>query len=184
MSPLDRIRLSHTSKSWRAAFEKYHLHVLSKFILRYFPASPLAKFRALQAETGMVISGSAAIQVLENEIWDESDLDLYVEHQNVEPVATFVLSQLYNFQPGEKQIENAGGRRPTFEESYVFTVERSKMERWHDYNFDGIAAVYTFTRGTKKVQIISTQASVVKLILSFHSSACLKFYLTSILIHT
>jgi hypothetical protein len=58
------------------------------------------------------------------------------------------------------------------------------MERWHDYNFDGIAAVYTFTRGTKKVQIISTQASVVKLILSFHSSACLKFYLTSILIHT
>ncbi|KAJ7699739.1 hypothetical protein B0H14DRAFT_774740 [Mycena olivaceomarginata] len=31
---------------------------------------------AYQAETGMIISGSAAIQVLENEFWDESDLDL------------------------------------------------------------------------------------------------------------
>jgi hypothetical protein len=65
---------------------------------------PAAEFRALQKETGMVISGSAAIQVLENEFWDGSDLDLYVEDnhdddKNVTRVAEFILSHGYIFQP-------------------------------------------------------------------------------------
>lgn len=57
----------------------------------------------------MMIFGSAAIQVLENEFWDESDLDLYVEHKNVKPVVAVLLSQWYNFQPSTQQTEAAGG---------------------------------------------------------------------------
>ncbi|KAJ7830875.1 hypothetical protein B0H14DRAFT_2365524 [Mycena olivaceomarginata] len=163
LSPLDRIRLSHTSRSWRAAFEPYHLHLLSKLLLRFFPASSPAEFRALQKETGMVISGSAAIQVLENEIWEESDLDLYVEHPNLGRVADFVLSNGYIFRPSEKQIEQADGETLSFEEAY-------ETEMPDSYVFGNIAAVYTFLWGERKVQIISTHCPVLKLILGFHST--------------
>ncbi|KAJ7357998.1 hypothetical protein DFH08DRAFT_847675 [Mycena albidolilacea] len=161
MSPLDRIRLSRVSRSWRAAFEPYHLHLLSKFLLRYF-SSP-AEFRALQKRTGMVISGSAAIQVLVNKFWEESDLDLYVEHKNVVPVAAFVLSQGYDFQPSEIQIKRADGVSPSFQKASELVM---------DYDFTGIAAmaVYTFAQGTRKVQVISTRCPVLRLILMFHST--------------
>ncbi|KAJ7845285.1 hypothetical protein B0H14DRAFT_979286, partial [Mycena olivaceomarginata] len=161
MSPLDRIRLSRVSRSWRATFEPYHLHLLSKFLLRYF-SSP-AEFRALQKRTGMVISGSAAIQVLVNQFWEESDLDLYVEHKNVIPVAAFVLSQGYDFQPSEIQIESLpDGVSPSFPAAFVLDIM--------DYDFAGIAAVFTFAQGTRKVQVISTRCPVLRLILMFHST--------------
>lgn len=41
-----------------------------------------------------------------------------------------------------------------------------------DYDFKGVTAVYTFTQGVRKVQIISTYGAVLSLILGFHSSKC------------
>lgn len=166
MSPLDRIRLSRVSRSWRAAFEPYHLHLLSQFLLRYF-SSP-AEFRALQKRTGMVISGSTAVQVLVNEFWEESDLDLYVEHKNVVPVADFVLSQGYDFQPSEIQIEHADRVLDRVSLSFPEAFALDIM----DYDIAGITAVYTFAQGTRKVQVISTRSPVLRLILMFHSSMC------------
>ncbi|KAJ7830872.1 hypothetical protein B0H14DRAFT_2593024 [Mycena olivaceomarginata] len=79
---------------------------------RYLTSSPPAEFRALQKGTGMVISGSAAIQVLENEIWEESDLDLYVEHPNVGRVADFVLSNGHTPSPAKNKPNRPTERCP------------------------------------------------------------------------
>jgi hypothetical protein len=123
---------------------------------------PAAEFRALQKETGMVISGSAAIQVLENEFWDGSDLDLYVEDnddddKNVTRVAEFILSHGYIFQPSENQIGRAGGTKPSFQAACSTGVP--------DYDFaGGISAVFTFIQGASKVQVISTRCPVLSLI--------------------
>ncbi|KAJ7358000.1 hypothetical protein DFH08DRAFT_847679 [Mycena albidolilacea] len=164
VSPLDRIRLSGVSRSWRAAFEPYHLHLLSKFLLRFFPALPAAEFRALQKETGMVISGSAAIQVLENEFWDGSDLDLYVEDnhdddKNVTRVAEFILSHGCIFQPMKTRSDVRA--EPNL---------HSKRPAAQGFDFaGGISAVFTFIQGASKVQVISTRCPVLSLILMFHS---------------
>lgn len=110
----------------------------------------------------MVISGSAAIQVLENEFWDGSDLDLYVEDnddddKNVTRVAEFILSHGYIFQPSENQIGRAGGTKPSFQAACSTGVP--------DYDFaGGISAVFTFIQGASKVQVISTRCPVLSLI--------------------
>jgi hypothetical protein len=66
----------------------------------------------------------------------------------------------------------------------MFSFEEAcETEMPDSYDFGNIAAVYTFTRGRRKVQIISTHWPVLKFILGFRSSTLFVALLSSVSSH-
>jgi hypothetical protein len=66
----------------------------------------------------------------------------------------------------------------------MFSFEKAyETEMLDSYAFGNIAAVYTFARGGRKVQIISTHCPVLKLTLGFRSSTLVVTLLSSVSSH-
>lgn len=159
-------------------------HIVNKYLARFFGDSILS-FRSLQARTGMLISGSMALQVLDQTVYPESDLDLYVELFNALEVANWLAGEGYTFAPNTKQ-------KPFFMDVIMAEIVAKKSGpcRWEEithhrrvsiietmleYKWRGLATVLSFVRPTSdgarsKVQVIIAEDSPVEVILQFHSS--------------
>ncbi|KZV62859.1 hypothetical protein PENSPDRAFT_555480, partial [Peniophora sp. CONT] len=128
--------------------------------------SPFVKdcdgFRAIQARTGTLVSGSTALQFFKRTVYTGADLDLYVPQHHTLDVATFLCDhEGYTFSPSEAQgrtvkmaMNGLGARRVN--DSYIG---------------QGIAGVLDFSRDEKRVQIIVSKRSPIDIILHFHSTA-------------
>jgi hypothetical protein len=130
---------------------------LEKFLSPYFSETQIPQFRSLQLQTGMLISGSTALQFFLRTPWAGSDLDLYVECQYVPDVSHFLLDCGYTHEPYEGQIQNAfhqNIRNPAY------------------YSGRGIRTVFNFQKGGVYIQIIVASTSAMHSVLSFHSSRC------------
>lgn len=199
LSPLDIIAASHASKIWYNASQRYFGNALWRLLLRFFNRREAEELRVLQAELGVVISGSSAIQFFQRMFIEDSDLDIYVEHSHALRLGCFLERIAFISKETE---ENQGDSEPTiftpdmalvasessFEDAYYShdpsINSRSRRRRFHsirrpDYELFGIADVFTFQRGGKVVQIIASRGPVLQLILSFHSSTLHSHYIHS-----
>ncbi|KAG1758073.1 hypothetical protein EDD22DRAFT_784371 [Suillus occidentalis] len=67
------------------------------YLSRYF-SDPL-QFRSLQARTGLVMSGSNALQFVDHTSYPESDLDLYAHPGHLYELMEWLESIGYNLTP-------------------------------------------------------------------------------------
>ncbi|KAK0445761.1 hypothetical protein EV421DRAFT_1934810 [Armillaria borealis] len=166
LSPLDLVCLGKVDKAKNTAVELFFASQLKKLLSHYFTEEEANKFRLLQAEFGVLISGSSGVQFFECVRYPDSDLDLYVEHKHCHAVGQFLLAAGYTFIPREKQKDgfyevlsrvSEAVRQCEFEESMT------------GYHCRGIADVYDFSRNGIQVQLITSKKSPMEVILSFHS---------------
>ncbi|KAK7444812.1 hypothetical protein VKT23_015129 [Stygiomarasmius scandens] len=115
-------------------------------------------FRNIQALTGAVISGSTALQFFSRIRWEESDLDIYVEHSSGYIVALFLIAIGYGFQPINKQ-------KPTIADAY----DQVDLTNFYD-DGRGFAGVFNFERRMARIQLITATYSPIDIILNFHST--------------
>ncbi|TRM55343.1 hypothetical protein BD626DRAFT_578246 [Schizophyllum amplum] len=141
----------------------YNLELgLTKFV----PSSHITAFRNLQNATGLVISGSFALQFLERSHFTASDLDLYVDHFNAIFVADFLASLGYVYRPRTLQ-------QPHFEKDileYTPKMDRTASEGYTDTALTGAYDFVLTADSTTIIQLMTAATNPVDVILSFHSS--------------
>ncbi|CAL1699944.1 unnamed protein product [Somion occarium] len=138
---------------------------IDRILSRFF--NPPLAFRQLQARTGTLISGSAALQFFDRSFYKESDLDIYVPKKYRVEAGEFLLRCGYSFIPGQRQ-------EATF---YKAVEQRRVTDDAGAYAFRGVAAVLTFEKPAAsgsavnlKVQLIVAAKSPMEIILNFHST--------------
>ena len=146
---------------------------LENLMSRFFTETEISHFRSLQSRTGMLISGSTALQFFERTFYPESDLDLYVEHRYCKVIALWLVTVGYSFEPRPghpDQLEEALSVAP-----HVFPrTTQFLSSAIVDYEDSGVINVYNFRRSDPdcKIQLITSRHSPLELILKFHSSTC------------
>ena len=152
---------------------KFQLHSLLE---RYFSADEVLEFRRLQFNTGMLISGSTALQFFNRTVYSEADLDLYVEHRLRRPVAIWLVHVGYTYVPHEES------EFQTLEEALASEegedIDRTGLnvayaEQPH-FQYGAGIVVLTFEKQKpyRKVQLITSLFNPITKVLRFHSSEC------------
>ncbi|KAK7457766.1 hypothetical protein VKT23_010105 [Stygiomarasmius scandens] len=159
LSPVERVRFSKVSKEAHAAVQSFNKRAfrIEKLLSRYFDTpQEINQFRQTQYRTGILISGSSALQFFDCSEYD-SDLDLYVHFEKCRPVIDFLLSIGYVFQPSSKQSEDVTlALNSTSGETYSGPI--------------GLRGVLNFSKNQKKIQIITCDDCPIQVILQFHST--------------
>ena len=78
----------YTANDARASFTRRTFNINCH--LGHFFQNPL-EFHTIQAETGTIISGSSALQFFDREIFEDSDLDLYLYPGHLERIDTWLM---------------------------------------------------------------------------------------------
>ena len=127
----------------------------------------------MQAITGTIISGSTAIQFFDRDVYANSDLDVYVEHQTAQPLAlwleqigyVFVSCQDTEFQMLEKALDTSSNLRMVDPFKMTALTNNSK----EDY-FDAVSVLDFKKVNHPNIQLITSWGPPLKLVLNFHSS--------------
>ncbi|KZV80355.1 hypothetical protein EXIGLDRAFT_781092 [Exidia glandulosa HHB12029] len=103
-SPGDLCRVAKTCNGASQAVTNYVTHRftidLSRLLLRFLASQDdVLEFRRLQAKHQFLISGSAALQLLDRTIYPDSDLDLYLFPNDAEAVGRWLIGRGYEFSP-------------------------------------------------------------------------------------
>ncbi|KIK49276.1 hypothetical protein CY34DRAFT_310412 [Suillus luteus UH-Slu-Lm8-n1] len=181
LSPRTLVWLSRTCRRAHEAVTRFicRAYNINRHLSRYFP-DPLA-FRSLQARTGLVISGSNALQFLDRSFYPESDLDLYAHPGHVYEALEWLDSVGYKFKPESWQQEDWRDEVPADWDGTAKRIDRfgeMMINREPDMVYSDVAGVYTFTRivtmdtetVTLKVQIIASKCNPIQTITQFHST--------------
>ncbi|KAL0575573.1 hypothetical protein V5O48_006389 [Marasmius crinis-equi] len=170
LDPQDLIYYSRSCKRayqqvhsyWRRAFEIY------RFLAPFFTRGEAEQFRVIQALTGTLISGSSALQFLNRTPYPGSDLDIYVEHRYCKPIALFLQSIGYEFQPLDHQPAELDGAiargSANMNAEYIGEITPTIESK------RGFAGVYNMVRGGQKIQVITAKNSPLDIILNFHTT--------------
>ncbi|PIL37605.1 transcription factor [Ganoderma sinense ZZ0214-1] len=151
------VRLSSTCRTAHASVQAYIRTAFNvdRLLSRFFPtATPgcsatcaldhthteeharARAFRSLQAATGTLVSGSAALQFFDRTVWPESDLDLYAYARHRREVGRWLLAEGYRFKPARFQ-------HPSFEDE----VKNCVASRPNGiYSMPGVLAIFTFVK--------------------------------------
>ncbi|KIM47322.1 hypothetical protein M413DRAFT_440763 [Hebeloma cylindrosporum] len=205
LSYADLFKYSRTCKDAQNTVSSYmrRKHKLETVLGKYFTDAQILYFRHLQATTGMVISGSTALQFFERILYPESDLDLYVEHRYRRPIALWLASIGYRYVAARKTFRSehhdAGdgvsitATQPTLEEALAVDVPQltegpinygAHRPTIFFYGSGGgyldATAILNFQKVDeigqhRKIQIISSPRSPVEMILNFHSTCVMNF---------
>ncbi|KAF4566487.1 hypothetical protein EYR36_011914 [Pleurotus pulmonarius] len=173
--------------------------ILEPFIsLEHIPA-----FRRLQAESGLVISGSAALQFFTRVTYPESDLDLYVEYEHA-----FEVGKWLEWDVGCTALNHHGEPQPFYQTYFRWTAsdvqhcrfpltkpcytalpgsrenavpDDSSHSTRGNYSFKGIRAVVSFLSPdhSRKIQLIICRRNVMEVILGFHSTVVMNLITAS-----
>lgn len=177
LSPASIFRTARTCHIARQASIDYQSRAfdIHRHLKRFF-ADPVG-FRALQAQTGAVISGSNALQFFDRDIYPDSDLDIFVNVGNALDVCTWIAQGAgygYSFEPNE--IQRAEGLFTFSDAIEIFGARHNSVNLdWNRYEESAAYSVINFVSaagflGTRKVQIIATSSTPMANILKFHSS--------------
>ncbi|OAX33835.1 hypothetical protein K503DRAFT_804062 [Rhizopogon vinicolor AM-OR11-026] len=180
LSPHTLVRLSRTCRVAHMAVACFfrRAYNINQHLSHYFP-DPL-QFRSLQARTGLVVSGSNALQFLDRTFYPTSDLDLYSHPGHVYEVLEWIESIGYEYHPSINQNEDWHN---SVSADWDGTTQRVTELRGRDPDghldqllYPQIKDVFTFKRSVTihggtvelKVQIIETTCNPVDTILNFH----------------
>ncbi|KAK7696087.1 hypothetical protein QCA50_000730 [Cerrena zonata] len=162
-TPATFLRLSRTSQSAHAAVKSYmgRAFRLDSIYTRFF-TSPVA-FRQMQARTGALVSGSAALQFFDRSYYPEADMDIYVFAGFRFEVAEFLFQDGYEFVPEEHQ-----------KSKFQLAALDSELNIG-EYEFKGVITVFTFEKKkvdgkVVKAQIVLAANGPFEAILGFHST--------------
>ena len=152
---------------------------IDKHLKPFFPN--VFRFRALQAKTNCIISGSSALQFMARVEFSTSDLDVFVASSHAQTVCDWLLRDsdaIYKFLPSHIQQEK-GFTNP---EEVISRFRWSDSPRMIegpctiDLNFTdayGNIQVLNFVstlHPNRKIQVIMTHCTPIDCVLSFHSS--------------
>ena len=163
-SVIDLLRLRLTCQKNFETLEWFisHHFNIDKEVAKYFK-DPTG-FRALQAATKTLISGSTALQAFTQTHWNNSDLDLYVFKQHASTVCRWMERE------GYVQLAVEAKRR-----HWQTALENMDTSTRHPYA-TSVLLVLTFIQKTEQqrrtVQVIVGAHSPLACVLSFHSSEC------------
>jgi hypothetical protein len=172
-SPATFLCFGKTCKTARALVHDWTMRTfdINRHLSRFF-ADPRA-FRALQARTGTLISGSNALQFLDRIVYEDADLDLYLSRGFELDVGRHLEREGYVFTSSK-----------TLDESFADAVDASIDEDYEEEYWTGEDApahrVYTFlcpttmSRPSRKIQLIVSEGTPIGSILGFHSSECIQ----------
>ncbi|KAF8802204.1 hypothetical protein BYT27DRAFT_7197291 [Phlegmacium glaucopus] len=159
LPPIDLLRYSRASKTTYEAVSSYMRRSfnLNKLMGRFFTENEMSCFRSWQSRTGMLISGSTALQFFDRTFYPESDLDIYVEHRYCKAIAFWLIDIGYTYKP-----------RPRYSDQDLAEALRITTE----YLNCGVANVYDFHKSNpdRKIQLITSHHSPLEPILNFHST--------------
>src|SRR6267154_5799936 len=179
LSPRTLVWLSRTCRAAHLAVTCFfrRAYNINRHLSRYF-SDPLA-FRSIQARTGLVISGSNALQFLDRTLYPESDIDLYAHPGHVYELLGWLESVGYQFQPNEWHNQEHDWRDHA-KANWDGTSKRIIEDTANGLGtrYPGIAAVYTFKRFVVmdretvelQVQVIETTCNPIETIMKFHTS--------------
>ncbi|KAF5356596.1 hypothetical protein D9758_008236 [Tetrapyrgos nigripes] len=161
LSPLERVRFAMTSKEARNTVLSYNNRAfrIEKILSRYFETLEINQFRKLQFLTGMLVSGSSALQFFDCSIYD-SDLDLYVAFELASAVIDFLQEIGYVYRPTTAQPKDLKRTLDAAALGNIISREYS----------GGISAVISFSRHGQHVQLILCVHCPIQVILGFHST--------------
>ncbi|KAF5340168.1 hypothetical protein D9758_014991 [Tetrapyrgos nigripes] len=181
-SPVERHRFSLVNKKARELVLQHNQQTfrIRRVLLRFLDTLyNVARFRILQYELGLLVSGSTALQFFSDVVYPDSDLDTYVELVKFRPYADFLLEIGYVFDPIQgqpKNVEDALAAALKKAKRFDFCLEDFDddsdydiPERYLGVN-NGMAEVFNFQKDGKKVQVITCLKTPIEVILSFHST--------------
>ncbi|KAI0061372.1 hypothetical protein BV25DRAFT_1773159, partial [Artomyces pyxidatus] len=179
-SPASFLRLSRTCKIVHACVGGYIRRAfnIDRHLARWF-ADPAA-FRALQARTTTLVSGSNALQFFERTAYPGADLDLFTPREHMLTLALWLLQCGYAFVPAPGQMSDADLGALALPDELGAALER---EDARDRELDAyenmfcVIKVYTFCKAAPggpgkplKVQVIGSNVPPVAAVLHFHST--------------
>ncbi|KAI0061818.1 hypothetical protein BV25DRAFT_1805009 [Artomyces pyxidatus] len=176
-SPANMLRLSRTCRDALASVRSYFRRAfnINNHLARWFP-DPLA-FRALQARTTTLISGSNALQFFERTDYPDSDLDLFTPKKHVWDVVEWLVGVGYVFVPRKGQDATLSKARVQKEDiAQTRTDEDSALVEEFAYGACSVIEVYTFHKqctvdgSVLQVQIVGTRNPPIAAVLKFHST--------------
>ncbi|KAF8961523.1 hypothetical protein BDZ97DRAFT_1733677 [Flammula alnicola] len=179
LSPSNLLRYAQTCKTAYGAVSSYiqRTFQVQQLLSRFFTPSEIHYFRYWQSRTGMFISGSTALQFFDRSFYPDSDLDIYVEHRHCEPIAYWLTSLGYAFEPrrGHENDTLADALVQTLPSLYgeVHMVSSGFFESASvGYFGRGVANVYNFHKYNpdRKIQLITSYHSPLEVVLNFHST--------------
>ncbi|KAJ3931821.1 MAG: hypothetical protein NXY57DRAFT_895390 [Lentinula lateritia] len=150
--------LEHEKQQFRSKANKIDL-VLNRFLT----VGEIGGFQDIQVLTGMVVSGSVALQFFSREVY-RTDLDTYCVLGKCLDVAKYYQSIRYEYRPSKDQLDH-------FEDDLSRIVDwRWYTENRGPYLQDNVLQVWNFDRNGSKIQLIATARSPLEAILKFHST--------------
>ncbi|KAH8092515.1 hypothetical protein BXZ70DRAFT_951211 [Cristinia sonorae] len=169
LTPLEFLRLSRTCKLVHSIVRSYIKRTfnINRFLSRFF-TDPVS-FRALQARTGTLISGSSALQFFDRTFYPKSDLDLYLQPFADREVAEWLFLDGFKFVPNATQPND-------WEDAIEEATTR--LRNWNPmYPSRSIHAVFDFSKPsphdpkvTLIVQCMVSQTTPIEIIMLFHST--------------
>ncbi|KAJ3510693.1 hypothetical protein NLJ89_g4533 [Agrocybe chaxingu] len=195
IGPGDLIRYSRTCREAReavAAYSRRAFH-LEGVLSCYFTPTQILKFRELQFETGALISGSTALQLLDRTKYETSDLDVYVAQRGCKPIAFWLQSIGYKYVPRlprfpytqivpELQTLDTAldYMRPHMPQILAIDRERDDEHQFldpRDNGYSGGLNIYDFKKPNDevKIQLITTWQAPLECVLNFHSTCVMNF---------
>ena len=161
LSPITIVKLATISLEAKNLVNDYLAYTFDvNHLLRRFFTDPIS-FRAMQARTGAIISGSFAVQFFDRVFFPNSDLDLYTPYDTALEVSNWLETNGYFF------------TGMTYPKSSHRSLGSTNTTDSKSYQHSKIKCVLTFIRKytpQEKVQIIVAIHSPISLILSFYAS--------------
>lgn len=135
---------------------------LERVYSNFFSPSEISSFREMQSVTGAVVSGSTALEFFAREIYGACELQVYSVQEYTPQVFAWLIRIGYTFR-------SKGGQHPD-------VVEEFRRRNLRDfsptvkYSARVVSGVYSFTRGTVRIEVVSVFNTVVDAILRCHTS--------------
>lgn len=173
LEPRELLRFSRLCAAAKLKVDSYMSRKFSiyRILDRFFDHNDSIEFRFLMRSTGLIVSGSSALQLFDRSLYEESDLDLFVNRRHADLVATWVLKRGYEFELSLVQKNESLSY-----DDLIFFEPRDLTEdcftTFSDTRFYyGFNVLNFVNRNTgRKVQVILAKDCPVSLILNFHSS--------------
>ncbi|KAH8801908.1 hypothetical protein DL96DRAFT_1774360 [Flagelloscypha sp. PMI_526] len=175
---LDLCILQRVCKTGRTIVDQYMRSIFSvdRSLSSFFTPQEITDFRHIQAETRLVLSGSAAVQFFEHNRnrYPDSDLDLYIEERHAEKVDLFMKVSGYTIEKAQSEPHDilTTLRRKA---SQVANSDRDEGQLY-DWDIEFPITIFSFQKQLTSGQIRNVQAivctrEVISVILALHSTA-------------
>jgi hypothetical protein len=143
---------------------------LSHVLSRFFTEDQSEELRTLMSKTGMVISGSIALQFLDRKIYPDSDLDLYAPLKYAWHIADWLFAAGYTYAPKTASLPTVDIALRTAVARHGRGYPGNTPSSNRGYLKASCVLDFTISDPPRKIQLISTLRSTIELILRFHSS--------------